>query len=80
MTDKTYENLFEAAFNWARLFLYPFAIRWLWKILVIPIFKLDPITYWQALGLMILVGLIDPNSSDLLIIKKRLQRLLDRKN
>jgi hypothetical protein len=44
--------------HFAWMFLAPFAIKWLWKIVLIPIFSISPISYWQAFGLQWFVVLI----------------------
>ena len=33
---------------------------WLWTIIIVPVFHAPRLTYWDSLGLMVLLGLIFP--------------------
>lgn len=43
-----------AVIGLAAIFLFGFVIQWLWNTLMPQIFNLQPIGYWQAIGLFIL--------------------------
>ena len=42
----------------AALFLFPFLIKALWNWLMPPVFHLGMITYWQALGILVLAKIL----------------------
>jgi hypothetical protein len=38
--------------------IFGLLVKWLWSVTLVPLFDFPPITYWQAVGLVILVKLI----------------------
>ena len=46
-----------------QIWLFPFAIQWLWKLVVVPVTGFLPLSYWQAFGLRFLVAFLKASSS-----------------
>lgn len=52
-------------------FLYSAILMWLWNIVVVVIFELPVISYWQSCGLYMVSNILLKNGSDIKAGRKR---------